>query len=492
VLCYKDSTDHDGDGYSYAQGDCKDCDVNVNPGAFDVPANGIDEDCSGTVDDAAISCDSALAFDNADPVAYAKAMELCQFTTASATGKNKTWGVISAALVQADGVTPCSKSLQRAITNKFGDNVVPTAGSKMGVFSSGTARDKNDPGYINPNGQTASYDAKTNVSPPSGFPKNSAGCPTGSAANDSCGLSLTIRAPTNAKSFSYNFDFFSSEYSEWLCTAYNDTFIARYTGSLNPFSDKNISFDSKNNPVSVNVGFFAIPGSPTATSHPHLTNTGFDGVCDNYSKPDGLCGGATGFLTTTAPVKPGETITLHFSIWDTGDHKWDSTVLLDAFKWSTAPASIQTLPTPAPTPPTYSVGNFYRDYDSNEACPGSSKGPVWGHWSWTSTTPSDSKIEYYVRTAKNQAGLDTATEVPLKFTSPPGPSALAGQNAVAKAGSPDTQNGSAIVASALKAAGLPTDQRFVRIRSKLVPSSAATSAPTLNAWDLQVSCNFDE
>jgi hypothetical protein len=135
VLCYKDSTDHDGDGYSSADGDCKDCDVNVNPGAFDVPANGVDEDCSGTVDDAVVSCDSGLAFASNDPVAYAKAMELCQFTTASASGKQKTWGVISAELVQADGVTPCSKSLQRAITDKFGDSVVPTAGSKMSVFS---------------------------------------------------------------------------------------------------------------------------------------------------------------------------------------------------------------------------------------------------------------------------------------------------------------------------------------------------------------------
>ncbi len=493
VLCYQDSVDHDGDGYSFAQGDCKDCDPNINPGAFDIALNGVDEDCDGTADNEITTCDGSLAFSTDDPMAYAKAVDLCSSSTSTATGKNKIWGVLSAQLVQADGVTTCSKSLQRAITSKFGDNVNPTGGSKMAVFSSGTARDRNDPGFIDPSGQFASYNANTHVNPPSGFPKNAKGCPSGSAANDSCGLKVTIRAPTNAKSFAYDFDFFSTEYSEWLCTAYNDTFIALYTGALNPFSDKNISFDANDNPMSVNAGFFGIPGSPTATSHPHLTNTGFDGVCSNYGYPKGLCGGATGFLTTTAPVKPGEVITLHFSIWDTGDHVWDSTVLMDHFRWSTEAATIQTLPSP-PTPPApkYSVGNFFRDYDGQEACPATNQGAVWGHWSWTATTPTDSQIEYYVRTSNTQAGLATATEVPLRFTNPPGPSALAGQAAVAKKGSPDTQNGSAIVTSALKSGGQPTNLRFVRIRSKLVPSTAATEAPTLNAWDLQVSCQPDE
>jgi hypothetical protein len=33
-------------------------------------------------------------------------------------------------------------------------------------------------------------------------------------------------------------------------------------------------------------------------------------------------------------VKPGDTITLLFTIWDSGDGVWDSTVLIDKFQWS--------------------------------------------------------------------------------------------------------------------------------------------------------------
>jgi hypothetical protein len=87
----KDTQDHDGDGFSFSQGDCMDCDPDVNPSAYDYPYNGADEDCSGVPDDEVMTCDEALTL-SPDPVAqiqsYLSAIELCQTTTTGGPG----WG----------------------------------------------------------------------------------------------------------------------------------------------------------------------------------------------------------------------------------------------------------------------------------------------------------------------------------------------------------------------------------------------------------------
>src|SRR5579859_2133390 len=96
--------DKDQDGYTPANGDCNDCDPNSNPGAFDVPGNMIDEDCSGTPDDEAASCEDGLA-ENGDAVAAAKAIGICRTATPGAVGKARTWGLVSARWVFPDGTT---------------------------------------------------------------------------------------------------------------------------------------------------------------------------------------------------------------------------------------------------------------------------------------------------------------------------------------------------------------------------------------------------
>ena len=51
-------SDGDGDGFSarFGGGDCDDKDPHVNPGAIDLPGNGVDEDCDGDTDCADSDC----------------------------------------------------------------------------------------------------------------------------------------------------------------------------------------------------------------------------------------------------------------------------------------------------------------------------------------------------------------------------------------------------------------------------------------------------
>src|SRR5690606_23387800 len=87
----------------------------------------------------------------------------------------------------------------------------------------------------------------------------------------------------------------------------------------------NVSFDDAGNRVSINIGFFDVcptGDGPGCSGTDELTGTGFE-----------TSGGGTGWLTTTAPVVPGEKIRLTFMIWDEGDHAYDSLVLLDNFRW---------------------------------------------------------------------------------------------------------------------------------------------------------------
>ncbi len=489
VACFNDSFDHDGDGFSGKQGDCLDCDANVNPGAFDFPSNGVDEDCDGTADNEVEVCDQGLALTSSDPYAHARAIDLCRKTTKGAQGKDRVWGVTDARLVQASG-NGAPHGRGYALQASFGAGNATRRGDRMAVYSSGTARTPGQSGYVNPSGQFGSYDAGTSVSFPPGFPKNATGCPvSGNKAYDSSGLRLTVRVPTNAKSFSYNFKFLSSEYPEWVCTAYNDHFVALLSGSSavpkNPAKNSdNVSFDGNGNPVSVNIAFFTEPSCPTCTS-PALAGTGFDGKCDGQS-----CGGATEWLYTSAPVVGGEEITVHFAVWDQGDHVWDSTALIDNWRWSVHTSDIATGAEP-PSPPqtTYEPGTFTRDYDASGLC-GYGKTLRWGHWSWQATTPSDSRIAFSIRTAPTLEGLDVATDYELRFSD--APASLVGAPAVARKGPPDTQHGAAVVDTTLAQNNAPRYHRFLRVSSRLTPSATKLHAPTLHAWNLQTTCVDDE
>ncbi len=314
--------DQDMDGYTFMQGDCNDCDANVNPAAIEVIADDgmgggggmmepADEDCDGLIDNIPMPCDTGIAMDTSDPLDGAAAIELCHPATPQAD-----WGVVSAQWVRANG-TPATVNLHMGVLPDLGPNVPTRQGASMLAISSGAARDATDPGYCG--GLSCSYNG-AGVAPP-GFPQDVPGCSGGSNINDDVGLELTLKAPTNATGYQFDFRFYSNEYPEWVCTTFNDQFISLVNPAPMDSINGNISFDSMNNPVSVNVAFFDVcQGCPAGTME--LIGTGF-------SEAEG----GTSWLQTTAPIGGGETFTIRYAIWDTGDTALDSTTLIDNFKW---------------------------------------------------------------------------------------------------------------------------------------------------------------
>ncbi|GAC1394703.1 MAG: hypothetical protein NVSMB47_04040 [Polyangiales bacterium] len=336
--------DNDGDGYVYAD-DCDDTNKLINPGAYDVIGDKVDNDCNGTVDDVD-ACDTGLKLLAADGLDFAKSLHLCRQTTEAATGKSKTWGVISAVIQTVDGT---DKPLARQIGLEPNWGTAGTMKAKEGetmvVLSTGSARVPGQPEYMKPLDMVfGDKNTGHENTPPAGWPKNTSGCPSPATntANDSVSVKLKIRVPTNASSFAYDFDFYSSEYIDFVCSSYNDTYVALLTtkAPLDPKNAGNISFDATGGPVNVNSGFFEVctPGSAASGKSfacklgtGELAGTGFEG--------DGNQDGATSWLRTKAGVVPGEIIELTFAIWNTGDHILQSTILLDNFQWDATPTT---------------------------------------------------------------------------------------------------------------------------------------------------------
>jgi hypothetical protein len=341
------------------------------PGNYDFPGNNCDDDGDGKVDNAPADCDATVAV-GADAAAFAKALGLC----ASAN-------VLSAEYLRGSDTTERPNDSQHGVLKKFGNILKPREGAALGVISTGFAREFNALSGQNPFNKSSfglslgeTMQRGPNFAPlaakvPAGFPKNSAGCPTlERAVFDAVNVKLKLKAPTNAKGFKFDFNFFSAEWPSFVCSAYNDAFIAYLTSKG---KKDNISFDAKGNPVSVNLGFLdrctpkaqvgcctkadqpGCKGTPLATSvcaggPAELAGTGF-GVLgsadpasgDAYCKDETTGGAATGWLTTSAPIEPGEEFTLEFMVWDTSDGVLDSSVLLDNFQWVQGDVQTETI-----------------------------------------------------------------------------------------------------------------------------------------------------
>lgn len=270
-----------------------------------------------------------------------------------------------------------------AVEPKFGDAMIPLEGVALSILSTGD--------WDRPTGDAScatldTGDMKTaskipedwiNMMPGCEIPKSpSCGgqAPQSGLTNQCAGkvipyvqdplmLTVKLKVPTNARAFEFNLFFLSIEFPNTVCNGsnYNDFFIALLDSTynaknpgaefMNP-TDKNLAKDANGNPVGVDL---APAGLFTACDAKCVMNKDLKPFCkgDQLIKGTGFeCqtvfgissgSGGTGWLKTTGNVEPGEEITLRFAIWEQGsigygdDHSWDSTVVLDGFKWLPRP-----------------------------------------------------------------------------------------------------------------------------------------------------------
>ncbi len=296
----QEKQDYDGDGVSGCDGDCDDNDAARSPEYAEIQGDGKDNDCDGKVDNVP-QCDCAGG------VTEAKAIDLClKGVTITSGGKANSRGVK---------------------TGSYGV-IKPRRGCGFFTISSGVAWSTNVQNgtkqYTNGNPVSTTGCMKCTV--PGGSKwvhPGPSGCCESRTENDPSWVKLTIKVPKNAQGFKFDFIFLSAEYPEWVKSSFNDTFYA-VLSSAKLSKTQNISFDIKGQPLTVNNGWFENPSSATQK----LSGTGYDKWISGKQ-----AGSSSGWLTTTAPCKPGETMTLTFWIHDEGDRILDSAAIIDNWQW---------------------------------------------------------------------------------------------------------------------------------------------------------------
>ncbi len=174
----------------------------------------------------------------------------------------------------------------------------PRNGSGYGILATGDATSASLP---NDSGSTSGSNEGGNV--------------RGDTDYDVTILKVDLNVPQEANCLSLDFKFLSEEFEEFIGSSFNDAFIAELDNSTWSTSGSNVSApnnfaSASGNGASItinNVGF-------TASSASAANGTTYDG--------------ATDILRASTPVTPGAH-SLFLSIFDQGDHSYDSAVFVD-------------------------------------------------------------------------------------------------------------------------------------------------------------------
>ena len=303
--------------------DCDDTRFYVQPGGLELADTPEDDDCDGSTEPPP-SCGCG---DGNDAPSLLAAMDLCGASVTS--------------------VTSAGDENQFASTADYFGDVTPREGACLGILSTGEA--------LSDDLQVRHCANLTSCGFADPSPQQQHGGQQGSGrVYDLAQLHMKLDAPTNARGLQFDFMFLSSEWPEYLCKVYNDTFYGLVeTKAVNDGAPTNIAFDAQGRAMTVNASFFEQPADWTTT----LDQTPFGGVeadaqcpqpgelqyvqgcstpayCDDAAAVQ-RSGSGSGWLTASTPVMPGEHgIELTLSIHDESDAVYDSLVIIDHVRWT--------------------------------------------------------------------------------------------------------------------------------------------------------------
>jgi hypothetical protein len=143
---------------------------------------------------------------------------------------------------------------------------------------------------------------------------DNAGAPYRGAAVDAVVLRLDLRAPARANCLRFAFKLFSEEYDEFVDTEFNDVFTAEVR-RLRWRSDPADSRTKRRKNTLRGVPITVSGTGRRQTAIAPAAGTTYDG--------------ATRSLRASRRVRPGRRTRLFLSIFDQGDHQYDTTVALD-------------------------------------------------------------------------------------------------------------------------------------------------------------------
>ena len=333
-LIVDDGCDDDDDGYCDAQmvligtpavcplggGDCFDWSDQVHPAAYEIPADGLDNNCDGTktgepTGSLEPDCSNVVCFGQSND-AVRCGLDLCYPNLPDMVQSVKIW-------------SPTGSDTGQAY------NVVDHFGSKSNDLAP-----FGPPSYVLlATGPATGTSHSTNIGGTSvSDPFSSDGYQT----YNNMEIELKLKAPPGAKGFSIDYIYFSEEYEEYIGSQFNDKFYIFLQAPQTTGSQKTvINFTQCSNPsiyfdfqkdgqkwcyIAINTAFSEPCSNPTTS----IAGTGFE--CG----PGGSTNGSsTGWLQTTWPIAPNEVFTLTFHIHDTSDGIYDSEVILDNFVWET-------------------------------------------------------------------------------------------------------------------------------------------------------------